>query len=170
MKVRAFRDIKREMAKAQRSATNKLMRKASVAASKKVREVYVIKARDLKQFTKIRRASGSRSTATLIITGSPIGLIHFGPKQVRRGVSVRIKKTSGRKVVKSAFIEVMPSGHIGVFQRVGKGRLPIKELKTLSPIKMYEVEGVRAFENIVLRDARTLLNREMKYYMGRAFK
>jgi len=57
-------------------------------------------------------------------------VIKFKPRQTKKGVSVRIKKSKGRKLIKSAFIVTMPTGHEGVFYRVGKKRLPIKEAKT----------------------------------------
>lgn len=50
----------------------------------------------------------------------------FGPRQTRRGVSYKFG--GGRKVVESAFMAKMKSGHEGVFKRVGKQRLPITEL------------------------------------------
>jgi hypothetical protein len=42
------------------------------------------------------------------------------------GVAYQLAGTSGR--VDNAFIRIMPSGHVGVFVRAGKARLPIREL------------------------------------------
>lgn len=66
-------------------------------------------------------------TLTAIIRASlrRIPLIKFGAKQAKAGVSYKAK--GGRKKIKSAFISTMPTGHVGVFKRAGKGRLPIGE-------------------------------------------
>jgi hypothetical protein len=42
------------------------------------------------------------------------------------GVAYRLSGTSSR--VDNAFIRIMPSGHVGVFVRAGRPRLPIREL------------------------------------------
>jgi Prophage minor tail protein Z (GPZ) len=56
-----------------------------------------------------------------------IPLIEFGARPNRQGV--RASKPWGRaQTFQSAFIATMPSGHRGVFRRVGKKRLPIKEM------------------------------------------
>ena len=49
----------------------------------------------------------------------------LSPKKVASGISY--KEGSGRKTIKSAFIATMPTGHVGVFSRDSKKRLPIHE-------------------------------------------
>jgi hypothetical protein len=39
-----------------------------------------------------------------------------------------------RTLVKGAFVATMKSGHVGIFRREGKARLPIKELRGSRPI------------------------------------
>jgi len=69
--------------------------------------------------------------ATLSVSAKRIPLIDFGargpePSKGRgRGVSYRLPTGRGR--LESAFITTMPSGHRGVFMRLGAGRLPIVE-------------------------------------------
>jgi len=73
-----------------------------------------------------------RLRARVIASGKRIPLIDFrarGPEPSRgrgRGVSARLPGGKGR--YPNAFISTMKSGHRGVFQRKGKGRLPIYEL------------------------------------------
>jgi hypothetical protein len=56
-----------------------------------------------------------------------IPLIEYGGKQT--GAGVRAAKPWGKpQVFRSTFIATMPGGHRGVFRRVGKPRLPIKEM------------------------------------------
>lgn len=64
------------------------------------------------------------------ISGRPIPLIAFGargPEPSRgKGRGVRTKLPAKRHLP-HAFIATMPGGHRGVYQREGKGRLPIKQ-------------------------------------------
>lgn len=82
------------------------------------------------------------SGVQLEVTGNRIPLIEFrasGPEPSRgrgRGVSYRL--TGGRGRAERAFIATMRSGHRGVFQRRGLGRLPIVELHGPSLVKVFE--------------------------------
>jgi hypothetical protein len=81
------------------------------------------------------------SAIQLEVTGSRIPLINFqarGPEPSRgrgRGVSYRLP--GGRARAPNAFIATMPSGHRGVFQREGKRRLGIFELKGPSLVEVF---------------------------------
>jgi hypothetical protein len=55
-----------------------------------------------------------------------IPLIEFPVSRTRAGVSTRAWGKS--HVIRHAFIATMRSGHTGVFRRVGRSRLPIREL------------------------------------------
>jgi hypothetical protein len=63
------------------------------------------------------------------VSRKPIPIAEYPHRQTRSGVTVAIK-TAGRVLIKSAFVATMRSGHEGVFLRLGKSRLPIKELFT----------------------------------------
>ena len=52
------------------------------------------------------------------------------------GVSVEIKRGQ-RKLLPRTFIAKMKSGHMGVFERAGKARLPIKEKVTIDVQYMF---------------------------------
>jgi len=78
-----------------------------------------------------------------------IPIIKFQPRQVKSGVSIKIK--GKRKVMRSAFIATMPkTGYKGIFRRVKIGatrvpRYPIKEIKWSTGIETVaadKVEGV----------------------------
>jgi hypothetical protein len=47
--------------------------------------------------------------------------------QTRKGVSVEVNRGK-RTLVQGAFLAMMRSGHVGIFRRRGKARLPIEEL------------------------------------------
>ena len=54
--------------------------------------------------------------------------MEYQPKQVKRGISIRVKNERPRKTIRSAFIATMKSGHRGVYIRENTTPLPIREL------------------------------------------
>jgi len=57
-------------------------------------------------------------------------------------VQVQVVKGKPWAPLKHAFIAKMPSGYIGIFERVGKERLPIRELKTIDVPLMFTQRNV----------------------------
>jgi hypothetical protein len=160
-------DIQKAFEKAVLRTVNKLIVKGRKAATQQVRQVYAVKAGDLKDHTKIYRANRSRPEAKLVIRGRKMPIILFGAKQKAKGTTVRIKKAGGRKLIQSAFIATMKSGKIQVWLRKGKSRLPIRQLFTVSPPKMFEKEGEKSFQEIIRRDVGPTLKHELQFYLGR---
>lgn len=98
---------------------NKLIDQTKTAAARAIRDTgYKIKLPVIKAGLYTFYANSGRLTASLSAKGFPIPLINYGAKQSGSGVSVDI--LNGRKVIPGAFIATMPSGHTGVFIRVGK--------------------------------------------------
>lgn len=62
-------------------------------------------------------------------SGAPMPVAAFPFRPTKRGVSVLIN-VGGRTVIPHAFSATLKSGHVGVFKREGKTRLPIRELYT----------------------------------------
>ena len=153
---------------AARSALNKLIVRGRKVATQKVRETYNIQAKMLKDRTKIYRATNARPEARLVIRGRRLPLMLFGAKQNRRGVSVKVKREGGRKLVSGAFIATMPSGKIQIWMRKGTRRLPIRQLWTVSPARMFEKEGAKAFEGIVKKDMGPMLKQELTHFLGKS--
>ena len=121
-------------------ALNKMVAQVKTGSARGMRDAgYNLKVSDIKKGLKVINATSSRLVATVQASGRPIPLIGYGARQTAKGVSVSV--LHGRKVITHAFIATMPSGHKGVFVRVGdqhkkvnrKGGtvwsgLPIKEL------------------------------------------
>lgn len=133
--------VKREVIdKAVPRALNKVIDQVRTTAAREMRGAgYNLKVGDIKKAMTVSRATPARLTANVLSSGRPIALIKYGARQTAKGVSVDVLR--GRKVITGAFIATMPSGHKGVYVRVGKnhkkvmknGRvmwsgLPIKEL------------------------------------------
>ncbi|MDR3414208.1 MAG: phage tail protein [Formivibrio sp.] len=121
-------------------ALNKTASQAKVQASREIRNAgYGLKVSEIKKAIAIRRANRSDLVASVYASGRPIALINYNARQTKAGVTVSVK--NGRKLIRGAFIATMPSGHTGVYERVGSGHkkvmhngaaqwrgLPIKEL------------------------------------------
>jgi len=67
-------------------------------------------------------------------------LILLKPRLTRKGVSVRLE--GKRQVLERGFIATMPSGHEGVYERVGRPRLPIREMRTRSLTDVIRAQGL----------------------------
>jgi hypothetical protein len=105
-------------------------------AVRRIREDWNVKAGTVREAFSIRKATRDRLVAEVSASAQPIGLIHFGARQTRTGVSYKLKKF-GRNTLKHAFIATMGSGHRGVFLRRTKKRLPIIEKASISTPSMW---------------------------------
>lgn len=101
-----------------------------------------LKQADVRKVMTIGQATAELHVASLTAAGARIPLYAFsakGPMPSRgRGRGVTYRLPGGRGRAEHAFIAKMRSGHIGVFQRRGKGRLPIAELHGPSIPKVFE--------------------------------
>lgn len=106
--------------KAKIRALNKVAAQAKVAASKEIRSAgYNMKASAIKQKITIKRAVSGDAVVVIKCSGRPIPLIEFSALGGENGRPVTVKVKQGRKVIKGAFIATMPTGHKGVYVRVG---------------------------------------------------
>lgn len=84
----------------------------------------------VKEQLRLTKATAQRQAIQLSVTGKRIPVEDFnarGPLPSRgRGRGVRANTPA--RVYPTAFRARMPTGHVGVFQRVGKTRLKIREL------------------------------------------
>ena len=91
----------------------------------------------------------------------------FKPRQTKTGVSVRIKKSAGRKKIKSAFITAMPGGHRGVFTRAKNAkRLPVKELFTTA-VEDVASDTLPDMKQFAARRLNEIFERQLDYELRR---
>jgi hypothetical protein len=129
-----------------------------------------VKAGFVRERLRIGRASFKQGafgvTASLSGTGKiSANVIAFGAKKVSTGVSVKIKKAGGRKIITGAFI-----GNKGrtVFKRVGDKRLPIKAVATINVPQMFNQKRINAAVVAAIKDRfPTIFEREAKFYVAR---
>jgi len=128
-----LQDIPGAAPKAMSNAINRAADTARTEAARKVRENYYIRHSDVLATIKIYRAQPSDLTSKVVSRGHAVNLFKFRvtpnrPQPKRKiPIVVRVKQGEGGPV-KRAFVAKMGSGHVGVFQRAGKRRLPVQEL------------------------------------------
>lgn len=98
---------------------------------------------DTKQKTIRDRTRVNKNTGEVSVKGSPIRLFKFRvtPTSPRRQL-VTASVKGAKKSLPNAFVQQMRNGTIGVFERVGKSRYPIRQLYSVSAPQMAGNEEV----------------------------
>lgn len=114
-------------------AINRAMESGRAAGVEKVREQYTVKAKAVRSTIKLSRANSRNMEGVITSIGSPIPLYDFkvNPKTVngRRRSPIRVSVKKGQQsALGKSFIARLGSGKVGVFERLGNKRLPIKML------------------------------------------
>ena len=127
--IREFKTLLPSAARrAEYQAVQRTVRNVRTRITKEVGRDIALKASTIKQSLNARMPTRAQSTPTGEIVVSPraVALKEYKAHQRRKGVSVKVMRKAGRKIIKGAFIVPGLGGH--VFQRVGDKRLPIKKL------------------------------------------
>jgi len=101
-----------------------------------------IKDSSIRKRIAVLKASKGNKVAKVRIAGKPVPIIEAAARQTKKGVTVKVKGQGERKLIKGAFIAVMPTGHRGVFTRKGSKRLPIEEKYTTTVVQAVRGHGV----------------------------
>lgn len=97
-----------------------LNRTASGTQTDTVKQIRIdlnLKAKDIRDTMKIAKASKQKQTASVASSGARVPLIDFGARQTKKGVTVKVKRSGDRFLIKHAFLATMPTGHRDVFFR-----------------------------------------------------
>ena len=129
------------------SSLNRAVTNVASNVSKEVRKEYNIKAADIKATLSKTRASRANLSAIVKSRGEllPLDKFKVSPKTVQPKRKAPIKvgvKKSGLKPLLGAFVADING--IKVFERQGKGRLPVRKLFGPSVPQMLKNEEVRA--------------------------
>lgn len=181
--------------KALNSAINKTKNKTRTIVSRGVRNIYNIKASKLKAALKEIAIQPNKGNVNDVViervlsyTGGRISLINFDAKSktvrvsmkgrkkkvTRNAVTVRVKKSSGRKLVKGkdgrgAFIGVGNNSNEHVFMRSSDKRLPIEKLWGLSVPEMVNTTKVLdEVDDFVKSELPDQLDHALDYFLGKA--
>ena len=112
-----------------RRSLNKVAQQAKTHVIRQTGRELALPQKKIRERVTIQKARNDNLEAVVRVSRQAVRLFEYKPRQLRRGISIRVKKTGGRKVLRHAFIAAMRSGHTGVFTRApGVARLPIREL------------------------------------------
>lgn len=146
-----LRGIPDGVSKAITNAINRAVEGARADAVRKVRERYYIKARDVRDAIRIEKATYKNQSAIIHAKGSPVALSKFRitpskppAKRRKKPITARVVRGMGSQIP-GAFVARMRTGHIGVFKRAGKARLPIRQLYGPSIPQMLGHESVTRY-------------------------
>jgi len=110
-----------EVPLAQSRAINRTLTAVNAEGVVQVRKQYNLTATRVRKNFSIRKATKSRLSGAWTSRGEPVGLIQFGAKPNKRGVSVKVEVTDPRKTVEHAFIRVGRNSVQHVFWREKRG-------------------------------------------------
>lgn len=117
--------------KAAESALNRAGISGRAAAAREVGKQYYLRSSDFKKYTKSSQhvsRSGGDITVSLNFRGFHVPLIRFKTALTSSGhIRSQVLRNSSGDVLKHVFQAEMKSGHIGLFERYGKSRLPIEQ-------------------------------------------
>lgn len=133
----------KQVRKELKSAVNDMAKKLKGELYDGVKSSYTIKSGQFrKSDIRLKKATSSRISALLTIEGGPVSArsgYRSRKNSARNAAKIEVKKGSGLKEIKmksgnlKAFVTGVDTGHTGVnhidiFQRIGKGRFPIKTI------------------------------------------
>lgn len=169
--AQAFRKLRERARPAIVRALNRSIASAKTAMVREVSKDLGLKSSDVRDRIWTSEATTNRLQASLFASPKRIPLVDFkarGPEPSRgkgRGVTAKLPGGAGR--YPHAFIATMKSGYPGVFQRPGKGRLPIVELHGPSIARSFtkhvRIGIARGAEQLVKN-----LRSEFRFAMSRA--
>lgn len=143
-----YRDLARfartpkEVVKAQRMAGRDAIRTVRTEAGRHIRARKRLRVRDVNSNLRVRLPSAGELVWILDVADSRVPLVDYPYRQTRLGVSVAVNRGAERKLVKSAFVARMRSGHLGVFVRDTRKRLPISELYSTRVLDLFDDQGM----------------------------
>lgn len=166
-----LKQFPKEMKSAAYSAINRTLDHVVTQVGRIVPKTYAIKATDVKDSFKggIKRPSQTNLEASVTSKGHTLSIAHFphspetlviakslGVKHKKAQIKVKVKKGSYKyiKTIPGAFLastgaKSADKVQFNVFKRVGKARLPIKVIRTLSVPQMITNENIgKEIQNI----------------------
>lgn len=132
--------------------------------TRRLTSILALKRKQIADVIKWAKANFDTLEGKIIINRKGIPLYEFSPRPTQpgktkaAGVSVKVKKQEPRKVLAHTFIAQMKSGHVGIFERRGRGnkrspRLPIDERFGPTPLGVFaNAPGVAQEELSALGD------------------
>lgn len=126
-------------------SVNRSITSVRTEAVRKTREIYTVKARDVRDTIHLTRSKPSRLTGVISSVGSALPLSSFDHRPTtvngKRRTPIRVTVKRGEhQALDRAFIARV-GGNKSIYERVGKKRMPIRKLYSLSVPQMIGNEG-----------------------------
>lgn len=100
----AMQGIKDGYPKVLVTSINKTLTTVNTQAAARVGNELNLKASRIKEDFTLIKASYSKPSGSFVAKGEPIGLVQFGANQTQKGVSVKVKRSGSRSLLKHAYI------------------------------------------------------------------
>ena len=121
--MRALENVPHAVELATAAALNRAVLAGRTAVSKGIRGQYTIRAADIKDQARIKRATKDDLSARIEVSGTPIDLTKFRVRISGKGAYAQVKKGGGNTLPHSFFMAV---GKAGLYHRASASRLPIQ--------------------------------------------
>lgn len=152
------------MRRAFTQAVNRAAQKARTFASRRIRENLNLKAKRVNRDLRVQKAGRGRTTAWIRISRRAVGLVNFGAKQTRKGVTFKKERGGQRQTLSRAWIMQAPgSGKQHVFRRKkGAARYPIDVEHGPSPYQAWQQYAREETYEKAQEELRTELRRQIR--------
>lgn len=100
----AVGDIKNGYKKVLVTSINKTLGTVKTQATARIGNEINLTAARIKKDMTIQKANYSKISGALNVTGEPVGLVQFGASQTKKGVTVKVLRSSAMKLLKHAMI------------------------------------------------------------------
>lgn len=158
-------------------AINRAIDSTATRANRAIRERYNLSRATVAKALRVTKASAAQDVpaATIVASGRRISIFEFGGRATKRGaITVLIRKDRGRETVRGRanmggkpFVQTI-SGPRAVWQRVGKARFPVKQVKGPSIPYMFVRSAIRkAMEETATEVFTKSLGQQIKFLGGR---
>ena len=136
--IRSLEKVTKNLSKELGIISWNVAKRGKSTIAKEVGKELAVPQKIIKEQIKSKRLSNKLDAETSISKSSRLALKSFGARQVAKGVSYKISKREGRKLLAGAFQGPRPglmkaSWRGNAFKRVGKSRLPIYKPMGPSP-------------------------------------
>ncbi|MEC0171163.1 phage tail protein [Paenibacillus graminis] len=171
--LRRIGSLEPDVRKSFYSALNRTSQRLKTESGRKVKETYIVKTKAVTDQVVLRRGSMSNMTSELRWKGGNIPLLQFrtnpkSPSSKRpRVLKAAVKRAGGNKNVDGAFLARMSSGHVGVFRRSARSRLPVEELYGPAvPVMLNNPEVTDYLERVAIEEMDKRLEHELNRRLG----
>ncbi len=168
-----LRSIPGGINKAIAAALNRAAEGGRTDVSRKARERYHVKSKDITSTIRLTKAAPDNLSAIVLSSGRPLALTKFKvtpskPPQKKRTnpIIARVVKGEGGQI-RGAFVARMQSGHVGVFHRAGQSRYPI--IQRYGP-SVPQMLGHRSVTEYVEQRAQEQLEARLDHEIGRLLR